>query len=50
MFEEQKGLALHGEHLEKTISDAGFEDVKVRRVTIFLGGWDGRICADHELF
>jgi hypothetical protein len=30
----------HGEHLEKTISDAGFTDVKVKKVNILFGDWE----------
>lgn len=30
-----------GEHLEKTISDAGFADVKVRRIKVPMGEWGG---------
>ena len=39
-MEEQQDHILNGEHLEKHISDAGFMDVKVKKVKIVLGEWD----------
>ena len=37
---------LHGEHLEKTLADAGFVDIKAKKVKITNGDWDGGLsCA-----
>ena len=32
---------LHGEHLEKTLANAGFVDIKVKKVKITTTDWDG---------
>lgn len=32
---------LNGDHLEKTIADAGFVDIKVKKVTLTNSVWDG---------
>jgi hypothetical protein len=34
---------LHGDHLEKTMTDAGFVDIKVKKVRFAYGDWDGGV-------
>jgi hypothetical protein len=35
----KKDKYLSGLHVEKTLSDAGFVDIKVREVNILVGAW-----------
>ena len=32
---------LHGEHLERTMADAGFVDIEAKKVKFTYGDWDG---------
>lgn len=41
LLETKSDRMLHGEHLEKTLADAGFVDITVKKAKITNGDWDG---------